>query len=90
MGRAGRSDAVPSVRMDHRGPVEPPPTPWELPSREQLAALDSEDDLVAVGADLAPGRCLLPTGGGSSRCRSRPGSAAGAGDLADGGLVVPR
>jgi leucyl/phenylalanyl-tRNA--protein transferase len=58
VGRAGRVDAVPSVRMDHRGPVEPAPTPWELPSREQLAALDSEDDLVAVGADLAPGTVL--------------------------------
>ncbi len=48
--------------MDHptnrQGPVEPPPTPWELPSREQLAALESEDDLVAVGADLAPGTVL--------------------------------
>ncbi len=44
--------------MDHRGPVEPPPTPWELPSRAQLAALDTGDDLVAVGADLAPGTVL--------------------------------
>jgi leucyl/phenylalanyl-tRNA--protein transferase len=44
--------------MDHRGPVEPPPTPWELPSREQLAALDTDDDLVAVGADLEPGTVL--------------------------------
>ena len=48
--------------MDHPtprpGPVEPPPTPWELPSREQLAALESDDDLVAVGADLAPGTLL--------------------------------
>jgi len=40
------------------GPIEPPPTPWELPSREQLAALDTEDDLVAVGADLEPGTVL--------------------------------
>lgn len=39
-------------------PVEPPPTPWELPSREQLAALDTDDDLVAVGADLEPGTVL--------------------------------
>ena len=44
--------------MDHRGPVEPPPTPWELPSREQLAALRSDDDLVAIGADLEPGTVL--------------------------------
>ena len=41
-----------------QGPLEPPPTPWQLPSREQLAALESEDDLVAVGADLAPGTVL--------------------------------
>jgi leucyl/phenylalanyl-tRNA---protein transferase len=38
--------------------VEPPPTPWELPSREQLAALETVDDLVAVGADLEPGTIL--------------------------------
>lgn len=44
--------------MDHQGPIEPPPTPWELPSRAQLAALESDDDLVAVGADLAPGTLL--------------------------------
>ncbi len=44
--------------MDARGPVEPPPTPWDLPSREQLAALESDDDLVAVGADLEPGTLL--------------------------------
>lgn len=43
---------------DHRGPVEPPPTPWELPSRAQLAALGSDDDLVAFGADLEPGTLL--------------------------------
>lgn len=48
--------------MDHptkqQGPVEPPPTPWALPSSEQLAALESDDDLVAIGADLAPGTLL--------------------------------
>lgn len=43
---------------NHRRPVEPPPTPWELPSREQLAALVTDDDLVAIGADLAPGTVL--------------------------------
>lgn len=54
-----------------RPPVEPPPTPWVLPSREDLAALpagerlDGSDpdgydasDLVAVGADLEPGTLL--------------------------------
>lgn len=53
-----------------RPPVEPPPTPWVLPSREDLAALpageqDGPDadgydvsDLVAVGADLEPGTLL--------------------------------
>jgi leucyl/phenylalanyl-tRNA--protein transferase len=44
--------------MHEPGPVEPPPTPWELPSRGQLAALTTDDDLVAVGADLAPGTLL--------------------------------
>jgi leucyl/phenylalanyl-tRNA--protein transferase len=44
--------------MENSGPVEPPPTPWELPSREQLAALDVDGDLVAVGADLEPGTVL--------------------------------
>jgi leucyl/phenylalanyl-tRNA---protein transferase len=53
-------------------PVEPPPTPWALPSREEVAALpvagDSAEyddegthdasDLVAVGADLEPGTVL--------------------------------
>lgn len=39
-------------------PIEPPPTPWELPSLEHLAALDTGDDLVAVGADLEPGTVL--------------------------------
>lgn len=55
-----------------RPPVEPPPTPWVLPGREELAALpaggdgpeeadpDGYDasDLVAVGADLEPGTLL--------------------------------
>ena len=44
--------------MDEPAPVEPPPTPWELPSRGQLAALATDDDLVAVGADLEPGTVL--------------------------------
>ncbi len=53
-------------------PVEPPPTGWALPERDQLAALPVEpglpmddwggdqgpDDLVARGADLAPGTLL--------------------------------
>lgn len=42
-------------------PVEPPPSPWVFPSRADLAALptgDDEQDLVAVGADLAPGTLL--------------------------------
>jgi leucyl/phenylalanyl-tRNA--protein transferase len=41
-----------------RPPIQPPPTPWQLPSREQLAALTTDDDLVAVGADLEPGTLL--------------------------------
>ncbi|MEZ0577339.1 leucyl/phenylalanyl-tRNA--protein transferase [Nocardioides sp. MH1] len=44
--------------MDEQGPIEPPPTPWELPAREQVAALTADDDLLAVGADLAPGTLL--------------------------------
>jgi len=65
-----------------QGPVEPPPTPWELPSREQLAALESNDDLVAVGADLAPGTVLAAYRRGlfpmpePPRLRLRAGSAA--------------
>ncbi len=39
-------------------PIEPPPSPWVLPSREEVAALDLHSDLVAVGADLAPGTLL--------------------------------
>lgn len=34
-------------------PIEPPPTPWNLP-----VAARSDEDLVAVGADLAPGTLL--------------------------------
>ena len=47
-------------------PIEPPPTPWRLPTREQLAALgdDQGEDLVAVGADLAPGTLLAAYRGG--------------------------
>jgi leucyl/phenylalanyl-tRNA--protein transferase len=36
-------------------PVEPPPTPWSFPAPERL---DESDDLVAAGADLAPGTLL--------------------------------
>jgi leucyl/phenylalanyl-tRNA--protein transferase len=36
-----------------RGPVEPSPTPWAFPDPRR-----AEDDLVAVGADLAPGTIL--------------------------------
>lgn len=40
-------------------PTEPPPTPWDLPTREHLASLDPDSgDLVAVGADLEPGTVL--------------------------------
>lgn len=42
-------------------PAQPPPSRWQLPTREQLAALDpadAADDLIAVGADLAPGTLL--------------------------------
>ncbi|HVF76109.1 MAG TPA: hypothetical protein VM938_13815 [Acidimicrobiales bacterium] len=35
-------------------PVEPPPTRWGFPSYD----LDSDDEIVAVGADLGPGTLL--------------------------------
>ena len=35
-------------------PVEPPPTPWSFPDPSRW----EEDDLVALGADLAPGTVL--------------------------------
>ena len=54
-GGATRANGVSAIQ---RSPVEPPPTPWEFPSREQLAALTTDDDLVAIGADLAPGTLL--------------------------------
>ncbi len=44
--------------INRRGPVEPPPSPWDLPSRAQIAALETDNDLIAVGADLAPGTVL--------------------------------
>lgn len=36
-------------------PVEPPPSAWAFPD---AASLDPDDDLVAMGADLAPGTLL--------------------------------
>lgn len=36
-------------------PIVPEPTPWQFPTPEDL---DPEDDLVAIGADLAPGTLL--------------------------------
>lgn len=36
-------------------PTEPPPTPWVFPDPDRL---DEVDDLVAAGADLAPGTLL--------------------------------
>jgi leucyl/phenylalanyl-tRNA--protein transferase len=38
--------------------MEPAPTPWKLPSREQLRVWPESDDLVGVGADLEPGTVL--------------------------------
>jgi len=40
-------------------PVEPPPSPWVFPDPR-----DAEDDLVGVGADLAPGTLLAAYRGG--------------------------
>ena len=36
-------------------PLEPPPTPWSFPGPDRI---DESDDLVAAGADLAPGTVL--------------------------------
>ena len=44
---------VSAVLRPSTAPVEPPPTPWTFPDPAQ-----AEDDLVAVGADLAPGTIL--------------------------------
>jgi leucyl/phenylalanyl-tRNA--protein transferase len=38
-------------------PVEPPPTPWRFPSAKDLTR-SGQEDLVAIGADLAPGTLL--------------------------------
>lgn len=55
-------------------PVEPPPTPWVLPAVVDLGDEHAGEDLVAVGADLAPGTVLsayrrglfpMPVGHGS-------------------------
>jgi len=40
-------------------PLEPPPTPWEFPPADS-----GDGDLVAVGADLAPGTLLAAYRGG--------------------------
>ena len=40
-----------------RVPIEPPPTPWLFPDLREARAGES-DDLVAMGADLAPGTLL--------------------------------
>ena len=38
-------------------PIEPPPTPWEFPRGARIEKL-ADGDLVAIGADLAPGTLL--------------------------------
>jgi leucyl/phenylalanyl-tRNA---protein transferase len=54
-------------------PIEPPPTQWDLPSREQLAGLRAGDDLVAIGADLEPGTVLAAYRSGLFPMPERPG-----------------
>jgi leucyl/phenylalanyl-tRNA--protein transferase len=39
-------------------PVEPEPTPWVLPDLDRLPAELEDEDLVGLGADLAPGTLL--------------------------------
>lgn len=41
------------MRLDEGVPIEPPPTPWLL-----VPPADTADDLVGLGADLAPGTVL--------------------------------
>jgi leucyl/phenylalanyl-tRNA--protein transferase len=48
-----RSGWWPPARYRRIVPVEPPPTPWVFPDPR-----DAEDDLVGIGADLAPGTLL--------------------------------
>ncbi len=78
-------------------PIEPPPTSWDLPGPEQLATLPAGDDLVAVGADLAPGTLLAAYRRGMFPMPERPGrgtigwwSPARRGVLALDGLRVTR
>src|SRR4051794_25662441 len=53
---ARRSDvARPAGGYRRLMPVEPSPTAWTFPGPERL---DESDDLVAAGADLAPGTIL--------------------------------
>ena len=40
-------------------PVEPPPSPWTFPPADSV-----DGDLVAIGADLAPGTVLAAYRGG--------------------------
>ena len=49
-------------------PVEPEPTPWVFPD-----TLDADDDLVAAGADLAPGTLLAAYRRGLFPMPSEPG-----------------
>ena len=46
--------------------LEPRPTPWVFPTRDELVSLpdDEETDLIAVGADLAAGTILAAYRGG--------------------------
>lgn len=39
-------------------PIEPPASPWAFPDRSDLLGMPHGQDLVAVGADLAPGTLL--------------------------------
>lgn len=39
-------------------PIEPPPSPWMFPDLTRVVGDDDSDDLVAMGADLAPGTLL--------------------------------
>lgn len=50
----GRRANLRAVTTSGRRPIEPPPTGWQFPPVEG----DPPDDLIAIGADLAPGTLL--------------------------------
>ena len=67
---AWQNGVVSSGAPRRRDPIEPPPSRFACPTRRQAAP---GDDLIAIGADLAPARCSPPIEPACSRCRSSRG-----------------